>query len=75
MLQARAVLARTPLIAITPSMVDLAGVMDPVSLRTLDALHLAGAVSLGNELDGLVTYDNRLAEAARLMGIDAFGPA
>jgi uncharacterized protein len=46
-----------------------------VSLRSLDALHLASALSLGPDLDGLVTYDNRLAQAAEELGIRTLAPA
>jgi predicted nucleic acid-binding protein len=42
-----------------------AGQLAPPTLRTLDALHLASALELGSDLDGLVTYDERLASAAR----------
>jgi uncharacterized protein len=44
-------------------------------MRSLDALHLAIALELGDDLDGLVTYDDRLAEAARLQGIRVEAPA
>lgn len=36
----------------------------PPALRSLDAIHLATAIALGSDLDVLVTYDLRLAEAA-----------
>lgn len=38
--------------------------IEPAGLRTLDAIHLATAVSLADDLGALVTYDRRLAEAA-----------
>ncbi len=37
----------------------------PPALRSLDALHLATALELGDDLEGLVTYDARMAEGAR----------
>jgi predicted nucleic acid-binding protein len=43
-------------------------------MRTLDALHLAIALSLGDDLDGLVTYDSRMADAARRHGVTVIGP-
>ena len=46
-----------------------------VGLRALDAIHLASALSLGSDLEGLVTYDRRLAEAAREAGLDVLAPA
>jgi uncharacterized protein len=38
--------------------------LKPVSLRSLDAIHLATALSLGREIAGVVAYDERLLEAA-----------
>jgi predicted nucleic acid-binding protein len=47
----------------------------PPPLRTLDAIHLATAMALGPELDAFVTYDDRLAEAARAIGLPVVRPA
>ena len=44
-------------------------------LRSLDALHLAAAVELGDELDGIVTYDERLSQAASHHGIAVVAPS
>ncbi len=46
----------------------------PPNLRTLDALHLAAATELGDDLDGLITYDKRLASACESAGIDVIAP-
>jgi predicted nucleic acid-binding protein len=43
-------------------------------LRTLDAIHLASASSLGATLGGFVAYDARLAQAARNLGLTVFSP-
>lgn len=43
-------------------------------LRTLDALHLAAALELGDDLNGLVTYDRRLASAASAARVDVLTP-
>lgn len=48
---------------------------NPPIVRTLDAIHLATAVSLGHELAGMVVYDLRLAEAARHAGITVWAPS
>jgi predicted nucleic acid-binding protein len=45
------------------------------SLRTLDAIHLASALVLGPDLEAVVTYDARMAEAAGWLGIDAVAPS
>lgn len=48
----------------TAILMDLAGRVDPVELRSLDAIHLASAFDLGDELEAMLTDDDRLAEAA-----------
>jgi PIN domain. len=47
----------------------------PLGLRTLDAIHLATALAIGSELGSFVTYDDRLAEAARAAGLPVVRPA
>lgn len=59
---------------ISESILKRAGQLEPLGLRSLDAIHLATALALQPELDGLVTYDNRLAEAARFHGIKVVQP-
>ncbi len=51
-----------------------AGDLEPAALRSLDALHLAAAASLGGDLAGVVTYDIRMAEAAHRLGIATIAP-
>ena len=51
-----------------------AAVLAPSSLRTLDAIHLATALALYH-VDAFVTYDRRLAEAARAVGLTVASPA
>ena len=51
-----------------------AGFLDPHSLRSLDAIHLATALDLGHDLEGIVTYDTRLAEAAVHNGVRVVSP-
>jgi hypothetical protein len=69
------VLAGIALINLTTSVLDEAAVLEPRTLRTLDALHLASALRLGGDMDGMVVYDARLAEAARTSGLDVLAPA
>jgi len=40
----------------------------PVELRSLDAIHLATAQQLGTDLTAVVTYDERMAAAAVILG-------
>ncbi len=47
----------------------------PRTLRSLDAIHLASALSVGDELEAMITYDARLADAARARGMTVVAPA
>jgi uncharacterized protein len=51
-----------------------AGRLEPHRLRSLDALHLASAIEIGSDLDGIVVYDQRLADAARDTSIEVVSP-
>jgi len=51
-----------------------AGRMAPPTLRTLDAIHLATALAFGDELTAVVTYDRRMADAARDLGMAVASP-
>ena len=72
--EARGVLDAITLIAVPSSTFDAAGLLSPRELRSLDAVHLASALSLGDDLDGLITYDARLADAATANGIAVIAP-
>ncbi|MFT4137334.1 type II toxin-antitoxin system VapC family toxin [Microbacterium sp.] len=72
--QARDVLARVILLRASPAIFEEAARLDPAELRTLDAVHLASALSLGDDLEGLLTYDDRLADAARVLGVPVVAP-
>ncbi|MBW3546671.1 MAG: type II toxin-antitoxin system VapC family toxin [Actinobacteria bacterium] len=51
-----------------------AGRIEPVAIRTLDAIHLAAAAAAGEDLAGVVTYDERMADAAEAFGLTALTP-
>lgn len=46
----------------------------PGGIRTLDAIHVASAQIIGDALEVLVTYDKRMLEIARSVGIPAEAP-
>jgi uncharacterized protein len=71
----RRVLARCDLVRLNDRVLDRAGEMAPDTWRSLDAIHLATAERLGSDLGGLVTYDDRLAHAARRLGLRVSSPA
>lgn len=58
--------------AITPDVASLARRIEPNVLRSLDAIHLATAVLL--DVDAVLTYDERLAMAARHIGLAVSAP-
>jgi predicted nucleic acid-binding protein len=68
-------LAAITLIRLTPELFDVAGNLGPRGMRSLDALHLAAALALGEELAGIVAYDRRLLAAAAYLGIATESPA
>lgn len=52
-----------------------AAALGPPSLRSLDAIHLASALSIGDELEAFITYDRRQADAAQAAGLSVVAPA
>ena len=73
--RARAVLDAITLLTLPASTFERAAELDPELLRSLDALHLAAALELGDELEGLVTYDRRLATAAEQYAVTVVSPS
>ena len=71
---AERILSRMGLLALSDSVLADAATQDPQELRSLDAIHLATALSLDG-LDTFVTYDRRLADAAREAGLSVASPA
>jgi predicted nucleic acid-binding protein len=70
----RRVLERVDLVRVNDRILNLAGSLLPVELRSLDAIHLATARRLGAELSEIVTYDERMVAAARSMGLKTATP-
>ena len=72
--RAEEVLRSVALIDVDRAAVWRAGNVEPSELRSLDAIHLASAIDLASDLDGFVTYDLRLAAAARTAGLTVLTP-
>ena len=64
----RRVLASLDIVSLNDRVLDRAATLLPTTLRSLDAIHLATAARLGSDLSEIVTYDDRMAEAARAVG-------
>ena len=62
--RAREVMARVALVELDRRILAAAAALDPAALRTLDAIHLATALAVREDLAAIVTYDRRLAAAA-----------
>jgi hypothetical protein len=45
-----------------------------VTLATLDAIHVATAITLGKGIEGIITYDKQMVTNARNMGIKVLSP-
>lgn len=72
--RAEHLLADIDTIRLVGSVFDDAGRIEPPGLRSLDALHLAAAMTLGPDLGGIVAYDERLLAAAARQGITTWSP-
>lgn len=73
--RALSVLDALAYIELTSEVAMRAGGLAPTSVRSLDAIHLASALGLRRELTAFVTYDERLADAARVHGLPVMSPA
>jgi predicted nucleic acid-binding protein len=62
------------LLPIDDGVLDVAAELEPAGLRSLDALHLATAISLGDEVGAFFTYDDRLGRAADENGLTVARP-
>jgi predicted nucleic acid-binding protein len=58
-------LTRIDQVDITRAVLEAASRLPDPALRSLEAIHLATALQLHRDLEALVTYDSRLAAAAR----------
>ncbi len=73
--RARAVLDALTLLTVPTEIFERAATVEPTGLRSLDALHLSVALELGDDLEGLVAYDERLRVAAHQLGIRVVAPS
>lgn len=71
---ARAVVSQLRLVEVDHPLLDLAARVEPGTLSSLDALHLAAALTIRSRLAAFVGYDRRLAEAAAGYGLPVTSP-
>lgn len=71
---ARAWLEGLALLPLDDAILDRAAELKPSGLRSLDALHLATALSVRGDVGVLLTYDDRLGDAAAERGLPVASP-
>ena len=75
LLHVRDVLDTVNVIQLKEKVIHHAASLQPPSLRTLDAMHLASALQIHADLTAFVAYDQRLHDAALDAGLPAVQPA
>jgi predicted nucleic acid-binding protein len=71
---AERVVSALDLIAVDDQVLAEAAGLEPTDLRSLDAIHLASALVLGEALCSAISYDEKLAKAMRRAGISIIAP-
>lgn len=68
-------LRKVALIDLNRDILERAGTLGPPDLRSFDAIHMAAALSLADDLGDVVTYDVRMISAAQEHGLIVASPA
>jgi uncharacterized protein len=68
-------LAGLRLVAMSDAVVESASRLPDPLLRSLDAIHLATALLIRDDVEAILTYDGRLAQAAASHGLHTVAPA
>jgi uncharacterized protein len=71
---ARDVLSHAALVVLSDRILYAATRLEPVGLRSVDAIHLATALRFGDALAAFVSYDERQLEAAAALGLPVASP-
>ncbi len=72
--RARRILDDLILLPLTRAIRARAVTIDPPTVRSLDAIHLATAIEIRPHLSAVITYDNRMSEAAAASGLPLLRP-
>jgi predicted nucleic acid-binding protein len=72
--KADAVLDSLVLIRLDDAVLSRAAAFSDANVRSLDAIHLAAALTMGDDPDALITYDARLAGLAEQEGLTVLHP-
>jgi predicted nucleic acid-binding protein len=68
-------LEEVTLVELTPSLLESAGRLPDPTLRSLDAVHVATALLVRNDIDLVISYDRRMPAAAAAHGLPTAAPA
>jgi predicted nucleic acid-binding protein len=71
---ARQLLSGLDTVVLTRQLLDDAGTLQPLRLRSLDAIHLVAAQRAGDKLRAVITYDVRMISAAADLGLATESP-
>ena len=73
--QAQVILAGIDLTPLNPAILSAAENFAPaITLKSLDALHVASVLFLGAAVEGLITYDKAMIKNAKELGIKVVSP-
>jgi uncharacterized protein len=72
---ARRLLRGVTMVRVDEPLLDRAADLEPGELRTLDAIHLASALVVGQDLGVMIAYDIRLKAAAQAYGLTVESPS
>jgi hypothetical protein len=62
------------LLPLDDQVLEWASALEPADTRSLDAIHLASALSVADDLGVVLSYDERLCRAARASGLHVESP-
>jgi uncharacterized protein len=72
--RARAALERIELVPVSPEIIELATDAFTPALRAMDAIHLATALTMRDDLGAVFVYDSDLHAAAQAEGLNVIAP-
>jgi predicted nucleic acid-binding protein len=73
--KANALVRRVSTFDVDQSALNTAATLEPVTIRTLDAIHLATILQLREEIDAVATYDTHMTAALRDARVKVIAPA
>lgn len=72
--RAEEALKRIGLVHVDDAVLNAAASLNPTNLSTLEAIHIATALSAGEDLGAVATYDERVSSASQAAGMKTLAP-